>query len=57
MGLISRAQLQQKNGNITLSFEELLGCAGNVIIISGGSNSHIFQLSKHHKLIEKYLPL
>ena len=52
MGLISRAQLQQKNGNITLSFEELLGCAGNVIIIAGGSHSHIFQLSKHHKLLE-----
>ena len=52
MGLISTAQLQQKNGKNTLSFEELLGCVGNVIIIAGGSNSHIFQLSKHHKLAE-----
>ena len=52
MGLISTAQLQQKNGKITLSFEELLGCVGNVIIIAGGSNSHIFQLSKHQKLTE-----
>ena len=45
-------QIQQKNGQITLSFEQLLGCAGNVIMIAGGSNSHIFQLSKHNKLLE-----
>ena len=57
MGLISTAQLQQKNGKITLSFEELLGCVGNVIIIAGGSNSHIFQLSKHQKLTELELSL
>ena len=42
MGLISTAQIQQKNGQITLSFEQLQGCAGNVIMIAGGSNSHIF---------------
>ena len=47
MGLISLAQLQQKNGKIALSFDELTQCAGNVIIIAGGSNSHIFQLSKN----------
>ena len=50
MGLISLAQLQQKNGKITLTFDELGTCAGNVIIIAGGNNSHIFQLSKNQKL-------
>ena len=34
MGLISLAQLQQKNGKITLTFDELGTCAGNVIIIA-----------------------
>ena len=52
MGLISLAQLQQKNGKITLTFDELGTCAGNVIIIAGGNNSHIFQLSRHQKLSE-----
>jgi len=52
MGLISLAQLQQKNGKIALSFDELTQCAGNVIIIAGGSNSHIFQLSKNQKTKE-----
>ena len=52
MGLISLAQLQQKNGKITLAFDELGTCAGNVIIIAGGYNSHIFQLSRHQKLSE-----
>ena len=50
MGLISLAQLQQKNGKITLTFDELGTCAGNVIIIAGGNNSHIFQPSKNQKL-------
>ncbi|MDB9791007.1 DNA polymerase III subunit alpha, partial [Gammaproteobacteria bacterium] len=52
MRLISLAQLQQQNGKITLTFDELCSCAGNVIVIAGGQHSHIFQLSKHNKLLE-----
>ena len=57
MGLISLAQLQQKNGKITLTFDELGTCAGNVIIIAGGNNSHIFQLSKNQKLSDLSIEL
>jgi DNA polymerase-3 subunit alpha len=52
MGLISQAQLQQENNQITISFEDLSLCAGNIIVISGGHLSQIFNLSKGQKLIE-----
>ena len=50
MGIISKAQLQQENGLISITFEDLSACAGNIIVIAGGPLSHIFNLSKYQKL-------
>ena len=52
MKLISQAQLQQENNQITISLDDLSLCAGNIIVISGGNLSQIFNLSKGQKLVE-----
>ena len=50
MGIISKSQLQQENGNISVSFDDLSTCADNIIVISGGSSSTIFNLAKYQKI-------
>ena len=57
MGLISSAQLQQENGRITISFDQLSSCAGDIIVISGGNHSHIFNLAAHQKNTELHKEL
>ena len=49
MGIISKSQLQQENGYISITFEDLSNCAGNIIVIAGGPSSNIFNLAKHKK--------
>ena len=49
MGIISQSQLQQENGNISITFEDLRGCVGNIIVIAGGPASTIFNLAKLKK--------
>src|SRR6056300_1553280 len=49
MGIISKSQLQQENGHISITFEDLSNCAGNIIVIAGGPSSNIFNLVKHKK--------
>ena len=49
MGIISKSQLQQENGYISITFEDLSSCAGNIIVIAGGSSSTIFNLAKLKK--------
>ena len=50
MGIISKSQLQQENGHISVSFDDLSACSGNIIVISGGSSSTIFNLAQHQKI-------
>jgi DNA polymerase-3 subunit alpha len=49
MSIISKSQLQQENGYISITFEDLSNCAGNIIVIAGGPSSNIFNLAKHNK--------
>jgi DNA polymerase-3 subunit alpha len=49
MGIISKSQLQQENGNISITFEDLRSCVGNIIVIAGGPASTIFNLAKLKK--------
>ena len=49
MGIISQSQLQQENGNISITFEDLRSCVGNIIVIAGGPASTIFNLAKLKK--------
>tara|TARA_Y100000996_G_scaffold118249_1_gene88153 strand:- start:1869 stop:5321 length:3453 start_codon:yes stop_codon:yes gene_type:complete len=49
MGIISKSQLQQENGYISVTFEDLSNCAGNIIVIAGGPSSTIFNLAKLKK--------
>jgi len=49
MGIISKSQLQQENGHISVTFEDLSICAGNIIVIAGGPSSTIFNLAKLKK--------
>ena len=49
MGIISKSQLQQENGYISITFEDLSNCAGNILVIAGGPSSNIFNLAKHKK--------
>tara|TARA_B100000609_G_C17220381_1_gene439639 strand:- start:2103 stop:5555 length:3453 start_codon:yes stop_codon:yes gene_type:complete len=49
MGIISESQLNQTNGHISITFDDLRKCAGNIIVISGGSSSTIFNLVKNNK--------
>ncbi len=49
MGIISKSQLQQENGHISVTFEDLAICAGNIIVIAGGPLSTIFNLAKLKK--------
>ena len=49
MGIISKSQLQQENGYISVTFEDLSSCAGNIIVIAGGPSSTIFNLAKLKK--------
>ncbi len=49
MGIISKSQLQQENGYISVTFEDLSICAGNIIVIAGGPSSTIFNLAKLKK--------
>ena len=49
MRIISQSQLQQENGNIFVTFDDLSGCAGNIVVISGGAASTIFNLAKLKK--------
>src|SRR6056300_1627262 len=49
MGIISKSQLQQENGHISITFEDLSNCAGSIIVIAGGPSSNIFNLVKHKK--------
>ena len=46
MGIISQSQLQQENGYISITFEDLSSCVGNIVVISGGAASSIFTLAK-----------
>ena len=50
MGIISKSQLQQENGHISATFEDLSICAGNIIVIAGGPSSTIFNLAKLKKI-------
>ena len=50
MGIISQSQLQQENGNISITFEDLRSCVGNIIVIAGGPASTIFNLAKLKKI-------
>ena len=49
MSIISKSQLQQENGYISITFEDLSSCAGNIIVIAGGPSSTIFNLAKLKK--------
>ena len=49
MGIISQSQLQQENGYISITFEDLCSCVGNIVVISGGAASSIFNLAKLKK--------
>ena len=49
MGIISKSQLQQENGYISITFEDLSNCSGNILVIAGGPSSNIFNLAKHKK--------
>ena len=49
MGIISKSQLQQENGYISVTFEDLSICAGNIVVIAGGPSSTIFNLAKLKK--------
>ena len=49
MGIISKSQLQQENGYISITFEDLSNCAGNILLIAGVPSSNIFNLAKHKK--------
>ena len=49
MGIISKSQLQQENGYISVTFEDLSICAGNIVVIAGGPSSTIFNLVKLKK--------
>ena len=49
MGIISKSQLQQENGYISVTFEDLSICARNIIVIAGGPSSTIFNLAKLKK--------
>jgi len=53
MGIISKSQLQQVNGHLSITFDDLKSCAGDIVVISGGAESTIFkltQLNKHQDL-------
>ena len=53
MGIISKSQLQQVNGRLSITFDDLKSCAGDIVVISGGAESTIFnltQLNKHQDL-------
>ena len=53
MGIISKSQLQQANGHLSITFDDLKSCAGDIVVISGGAESTIFkltQLNKHQDL-------
>ena len=53
MGIISKSQLQQVNGRLSIAFDDLKSCAGDIVVISGGAESTIFkltQLNKHQDL-------
>jgi DNA polymerase-3 subunit alpha len=52
MKLISLAQLQQKKGKVLISFEQLSSAYEDIIVISGGSRSNIFNLFKQKKIKE-----
>ena len=42
MGIISQSQLQQENGYISITFEDLSSCVGNIMVISGAvSYTHL----------------
>jgi DNA polymerase-3 subunit alpha len=49
MSIISKSQLQQENGYISVTFDDLRRCAENIIVIAGGPLSNIFNLAKHKK--------
>ena len=49
MRIISNSQLQQKNGCISIRFDDLKTAVGNIIVISGGPTSTIFKLAKYKK--------
>ena len=49
MSIISKSQLQQENGCISVAFDDLRSCSGNIIVIAGGAASTIFNLAKYKK--------
>ena len=42
MKIISKSQLQQENGSISVTFDDLSGCAGNIIVIQEGLHQLYF---------------
>ena len=49
MSIISKSQFHQENGLISITFDELKSCAGNIVVIAGGPASSIFILTKNKK--------
>ena len=49
MNIISQAHLNQENGYISVTFNDLRSCAGNIFVIVGGPLSNIFNLAKSKK--------
>ena len=49
MSIISKSQFHQENGLISITFDDLKSCAGNIVVIAGGPVSSIFILTKNKK--------
>ena len=49
MSIISKSQFHQENGLISITFDDLKRCAGNIVVIAGGPASNIFTLIKNKK--------
>ena len=49
MSIISKSQFHQENGLISITFDDLKRCAGNIVVIAGGPASSIFILTKNKK--------
>ena len=49
MSIISKSQFHQENGLISITFDDLKSCAGNIVVIAGGPASSIFILTKNKK--------
>ena len=44
MSIISKSQFHQENGSISVTFDDLKSCAGNIVVIECGPASNFFKI-------------